>query len=82
LDAEHKALKIPSAIVLKLHKERLLDPKRGLYENPEEGVKGHHEMMLTTDICLVWKRGKKYIDCNKPINEFEIADAIDGHNVY
>lgn len=43
-----------SADVYELHKERLLDPKRGLYENPEDGVKGHHEMMLTSDMCLVY----------------------------
>jgi len=78
----HESGSIRAANVLKLHKERLLDPKRGLYENPEEGVKGHHEMMLTTDMCLVWKRGITYQECDNNKNEFEIADPYDGHNMW
>lgn len=49
--------------LLQLHIERLLDPKRGNYEDPKEGVKGHHEMMLTSDVCLVWKKNKAYGRC-------------------
>lgn len=34
--------------------EALRDPKRGLFEKPEEGPQGHHEFMLNTDICLAF----------------------------
>jgi len=43
--------------------DRLLDPKRGLMENPVEGIKGHHEMMLSTDICLVYLGNKEFSKC-------------------
>jgi len=52
--------------------ERLTDPLRGLYENPEVGIKGHHEMMLTTDMCLAYKKNEMFSICHdndKPIKD-------------
>jgi len=52
--------------------ERLEDV--GLYENPIEGVKGHHEMMLSTDMCLAYKRNKSFRDCEDNVLPWKVKD--------
>jgi len=63
----------------KLFVERLNDPKRGNYEDPIEGIKGHHEMMLTTDICLVYKKNPTFMKCMNQKDEFSCPDCNGGH---
>ena len=52
-----------SAGVYKAQLEALQDPKRGLYEKPEVGPKGHHEFMLNTDICLAYAKNDNLKYC-------------------
>jgi hypothetical protein len=59
--------------------EALRDPKRGLYENPKEGIKGHHEMMLTTDMCMAFTRNKRLGYCfgnHKQFNDGDKRGAV------
>lgn len=52
-----------SSKIYKAQLEALQDPKRGLFEKPEVGVKGHHEFMLTTDICLAYAKNDNLRNC-------------------
>jgi hypothetical protein len=52
-----------SSTVYTLQETALLDPLRGLYEKPLEGVQGHHEFMLTTDMCMVYTRNTNVGRC-------------------
>lgn len=63
LERLYKTRKIKSYGVYQRQLERLLDPKRGLMENPVEGIKGHHEMMLSTDICLAYMGNREEVKC-------------------
>jgi len=49
--------------VYDLHVKRQQDPLRGNYEDPAEGIKGHHEMMLTSDMCLVYRKDEEFMKC-------------------
>lgn len=60
--------------VYDLHVERIKDPMRGNYENPAEGIKGHHEMMLTSDICLAYKRNDTFMKCFRKKAEHKTLD--------
>jgi len=55
----------------------LLDPKRGLFEKPLEGIQGHHEFMLTTDICLAMTRNTAVGNCFSRKGTFGDVDKVD-----
>lgn len=63
LEKLYKAGKLKDHSIYQRQLERLIDPKRGLYENPEVGIKGHHEMMLSTDMCLAFRENKTLNTC-------------------
>ena len=54
--------------------EALNDPKRGLLEKPEEGIQGHHEFMLTTDMCLAFTRNDELEKCFKNRDPYKTKD--------
>jgi hypothetical protein len=73
LAAERAAYKL-DAKVYKVQLEALLDPKRGLYEKPIEGIQGHHEFMLTTDMCMAFGRNRNLGNCFGSHKQFNDGD--------
>lgn len=55
--------------------ERLTDPFKGNQENPLKGIKGHHEIMLSTDMCLAFKANKTLNKCFGNKKPFKVADS-------